>query len=487
MMEPHSFHPLDYVSVANRRKWWFIVPLVLCIAAGAALLSVWPKKYLSRATIGMQSPTLSPELLRGVSSMDPIERQRAVQQLLLSPTVLDRVIREENINPSKPAADVAAWLRDNIARNIEVPPTLGLNGRPDPTRGIDLFHLGFSDKDPARAQRIAQRVATVFVEENSKVQTARMENSADVLEQQLAASQTKLTDLENKLRMKKQNFVGRLPDQIGANVQMANGARNQFESISMQIRSTQERLSMLDSQVDQMRQGIGTGTEMTTAAMEAAKAAKKRVDDLEAELSAARALSYTDKHPEIIRLQAEVKQARADLSAAKVQPASTREEALKTDPAFQAKLQEREMARQQLRGLIAASGIAQRQIGEYQNRVEAAPVVEQELAGVQRDYDAERVRYTELTTRFNNAKVAEDMARKQGGERFSVLYPANLPDTPYEPQPLKIMALAIVAGLVLGAGAALGREFLDRSVHDSRALQNEFEVPVLGEIPRITA
>jgi uncharacterized protein involved in exopolysaccharide biosynthesis len=145
------------------------------------------------------------------------------------------------------------------------------------------------------------------------------------------------------------------------------------------------------------------------------------------------------------------------------------------------------MTRQQLRGLIAASAIAQRQIGEYQNRVEAAPVVEQELASVQRDYDAERVRYAELTTRFNNARVAEDMARKQGGERFSVLYPANLPTAPFEPQPLKIMALAIVAGLVLGAVAALGREFLDRSVHDSRALQNEFEVPVLGEIPRIPA
>lgn len=485
MMEPQSFHPLDYLSVANRRKWWFIVPLVLCIAAGAALLAVWPKKYLSRATIGMQSPTLSPELLRGVSSMDPIERQRAVQQLLLSPTVLNRVIREENINPSKPTADVAAWLRENIARNIEVPPTLGLNGRPDPTRGIDLFHLGFSDRDPARAQRIAQRVATVFVEENSKVQEKRAENSADVLEQQLAASQAKLNDLENRLRAKKQNYVGRLPDQIGANVQMANGARNQFESLSMQIRSTQERLSMLDSQVDAFRQG--TGIEMTSTALAAVQAAQKRVDDLEAELNADRALGYTDKHPDVQRLQGEIKQARAALVAAKTQPASNRDEALKTDPLYRAKVQERDMARQQLRDLQAAAAVAQRQIGEYQNRVEAAPVVEQELASVQRDYDAERVRYAELTTRFNNAKAAEDMARKQGGERFSVLYPANLPDTPYEPQPLKIMALAIVAGLVLGAGAALGREFLDRSVHDSRALQNEFEVPVLGEIPRIPA
>ena len=68
-----------------------------------------------------------------------------------------------------------------------------------------------------------------------------------------------------------------------------------------------------------------------------------------------------------------------------------------------------------------------------------------------------------------------------------MLYPADYPDKPIDPQPLKIMALAVVAGLVLGAAVALGREFLDRSVHDSRALQNEFEVPVLGEIPRIAA
>ena len=75
----------------------------LCIALGAVAVAVWPKKYLSQAAIGVQSPTLSADLLRGVSSMDPVERQRAIQQLLLSPTVLERVIREEKINRSKPA------------------------------------------------------------------------------------------------------------------------------------------------------------------------------------------------------------------------------------------------------------------------------------------------------------------------------------------------------------------------------------------------
>ena len=486
MMEQQSFHPLDYLSVANRRKWWFVLPLVTCIAIGAAVVSVWPKKFLSKAAIGMQSPTLSPELLRGVSSMDPAERQRAVQQLLLSPTVLERVIREEQINPAKPAADVALWLRDNLARNIEVPPTLGLNGRPDPTRGIDFFYIGYTDQDPVRAQRITNRVATVFVEENSKFQTTRAENSADVLEQQMSSSQAKLNELENKLRGKKQNYVGRLPEQIGANVQMVNGARSQFESISMQLRSEQDRLSLIEGQIDQMRQGVGAES-MTSASIAAAQSAQKRVDDIESQLASARALGYKDKHPDVERLQSEIKQARADLSASKQQQPTNREELLKADPMYRAKLQERDMARLHIRELQNASSSAQRQIGEYQSRVESAPVVEQELASLQRDYDSEKGRYADITTRLNNARVAEDLARKQGGERFSVLYPANLPDTPIEPQPLKIMALAVAAGLVLGAIAALGREFLDRSVHDSRALQTEFEVPVLGEIPRITA
>jgi len=43
-MDQHSFHPLDYMAVVHRRKWWFIGPLVLAIAVGAALVAVWPKK-----------------------------------------------------------------------------------------------------------------------------------------------------------------------------------------------------------------------------------------------------------------------------------------------------------------------------------------------------------------------------------------------------------------------------------------------------------
>jgi len=484
MTEPQSFHPLDYIAVVKRRKHWFVIPLLVCLAAGAATAALWPKKYLSKAAIGVLSPTLSPDLLRGVSSMDPVERQRAVEQLLLSPAVLDRVIREEKIGRSKPAADVAAALRENVSKNIEVPMPIGLNGRPDPARGIDLFYLGYTDRTPDRAQRIANRVASVFVEENSKAQTVRAENTADVLQQEVADSQARITDLENKLRTKKQNYMGRLPDQIGANVQMVNGARSQLESISTQIRAEQDHLTMVESQLDAMRQGVGVEG-MTSTTLAAAQSVQKHLDDLQARLASDRALGYTDKHPDVILAQEEIKQTRAELAASKSQQPSNREELLKTDPIYRQKVEERNVARMHLKELQAGSANAQRQIGDFQRRVEAAPAVEQELTSLNREYELEKVRYNDLNTRYQQARTAEDVMRKQGGERFSILYPANLPDKPVQPQPLKIMAIALALGLVLGAGAALGREFLDRSVHDTRALQSEFEVPVLGEIPRI--
>src|SRR5687767_6213305 len=129
-MEERRFHPLDYLSVLQRRKFWFIVPLVLCVLVGGALALFLPREYKSQAEIGIADPTLSPELLRGVQSFDAKERQRAVSQQLLSRTVLERVVREEQLSPDKPVEDTAASLRARVEDNIVVPNPIGRSGAP---------------------------------------------------------------------------------------------------------------------------------------------------------------------------------------------------------------------------------------------------------------------------------------------------------------------------------------------------------------------
>jgi polysaccharide chain length determinant protein (PEP-CTERM system associated) len=483
MIEERTVHPLDYLSVLRRRQWWLIVPFVACVVIGALLALFLPRTYLSQAQIGVAAPTLSPQLLRGVSSLDKEERQRAISQQLLSPAVLQRVVREEKIKPAQPVEEVAAWLRGNVERNISVPRPIG---RADSgSKGLDSFILGYTDSDPQRAQRITNRLAYVFVEENSKRQTERAENTSEVLGQQLRNSQDRLSKLEDELRQKKEAYMGRLPDQVNANVQMVNGLRSQLESISNQLRGEQDRLSLIESRLDAMREGTGT-VAMTSAATSTIQGAQARVLALQKQLAQARSV-YTNKHPEIQRLETELAAAREDLVAQRKRSPDDRDELLQADPAFRQLLQERDASRLRVRDLERASTQARSQITVYQARVDAAPMVEQELASLQRQYELEKVRFSDLTKQYNSAQMAEDLTRKQGGERFSVLYPASLPDTPISPQPLKIMGLALAAGLVLGGVLAIGREFIDRSVHDVRALQSEFEVPVLGEIPHITA
>ena len=63
-----------------------------------------------------------------------------------------------------------------------------------------------------------------------------------------------------------------------------------------------------------------------------------------------------------------------------------------------------------------------------------------------------------------------------------MLSPATWPREPFKPNVLRILLMAMVAGVFLGGVSAVGREFLDRSVHDARTLQHEYDLPVLGEI-----
>ena len=480
MEERSSFHPLDYVAVLRRRKWWLIVPIVLAVIVGAIVLALSPRQYKSQAEIGIAAPTLSQELLKGVGSLDTRERQRAISQQLLSRAVLERVVREERLSPDRPVEDSAAALRANVEQNIEVPNPIGRGSK----EGLDSFRLGYVDSSPDRAQRIANRLATVFVEENSKTTTQRAENTSEVLGQQLRDSQEKLNRIAEQLRAKKEAYMGRLPDQTNANVSMLNGLRSQFESISNSLRAETERLSQVEASLQTMRQGTGDGA-ITAVGAAVIMSGQSRLNALQQQLTQARALGYTDIHPEVIRLKGEMAEAQKELSAAREEKPANRDELLNADPAYRAKLEEANRLRVRINQLRTAEGQARAQIASYQSKVDAAPMVEQELSPLTQEYELERTRYTELASRHQNALSNEDITRKQGGERFVVLMPAFLPTRPSSPDFVKGMVMALGLGFALGAAAVVGREFLDRSVHDAKALQSEFEVPVLGEIPKI--
>ncbi len=479
MEDTPRVHALDYLNVFLRRKWWLIVPILLSIVVGLVLVRVLPKEYRSTATLAVAAPLVSPNFVYQTVQLDNQERLRALSQQMLSAPILSRVIDEEKLG-SATDERLISRLRSSIA--IGVPDPVAQVSEP---RRLDAFLVSYGDPDPARAQAVTNRLVTVFVDENSRRRAANAEGTAAFISMQLNVTGERLSQLESRLRASKESYMGQLPEQTQANLSTLSGMRQQLEGNATALRGEQDRLSMIERQIEGMRQGSADVVFMPGANGTAqAQTAESRVVLAQRELATARAI-YTDKHPEVQRLEEELRSARDDADAERSRPESDRMARLNVDPAFRQLNADREMGRLRIRDLQRLEDDLRRQIGVYQARVEAAPRVEQQLAGVQRDFDLERTQYADLSSKLRAATIAESVERNRSGEQFTVLYAGGRPAVPTKPVPLRVMLISVVAGLCLGAGATLGREYLDRSVHDVRDLKDEFQLPVLGEISRI--
>jgi polysaccharide biosynthesis transport protein len=478
-MEDTRVHALDYLKVFQRRRWWLVGPILASIIVGALLVQLLPKEYRSSATLAVAAPIVSPNLVNQSSPLDNQERLRALSQQLVSEAMLSRVVREEGTGDGTGERQIAQ-LRRAIA--ISVPEPMASTNEP---RRLDTFVVSYSNSDPARAQRINNRLVNVFVDESSKTRVSRAEDTSAFISTRLQMSQSHLGQLEAQVRSAKEAHMGQLPEQTPANLSTLAGLRQQIEANATALRGEQDRLSVIERQLDEMQQGsraltiVPQGREPLQA-----QSPDTRVLMAERELAAARAV-YTDKHPEVQRLEDELKTARADAAAERQRPAADRLAQLQLDPAFRQLTADREMARLRVRDLQRGESELRKEIALYQSRVEAAPRVEQQLAGVQRDYDLEKQQYSQLSEKLHTAAMAESVERDRGGEEFTVLYPASYPSEPIKPIPWRVMIISMMVGLCLGGGATFAREYLDRSVHDVRDLRDEFNLPVLGEVGRI--
>jgi succinoglycan biosynthesis transport protein ExoP len=480
-MEETHVHALDYLSVLRRRKWWLVAPIVASIGVGAALVRYLPKQYKSSATLAVVAAGVTPNMVGPSVPFDNEERLRAVSQQLLSSAVLTRVAREDGLS-TRPDEALIGRLRSSVT--ISVPDPVATTNEP---RRLDTFIVSYTDEDPARAQRVANGLAAAFVDENSRTREQRAEHTASFIGTQLSASQARLAELESRLRQAKESHIGLLPEQTQTNLQALAGLRLQMDANATALRGEQDRLSLIEQQLDAMAKGGPdpvTVPRPGTPAGEVALGPEARVIALEHELAAAR-LSYTERHPEVVQLQAELATARKDAAAEHLRPASDRLAQVQIEPAYRQLANDREVSRLRIRELEHGAADARRQIAVYQSRVESAPMVEAELASVQREYDLEKQQYADLSAKLRAADIAENVERNRTGEQFSVLYTAAYPTEPSKPIPLRVMLLAIACGMCLGGALMLGREYLDRSVHDVRELRDELDLSVLGEVNRI--
>ena len=460
----------DPLAVARRRLWSLALPLVAGAVVGVLLVVLLPREYVAAATIVVTTPSVSADLAK--SQSDPSERARAISQELLSLPVIAQVAKEEGLLTGTGDEDVIAGIR---ARTTVSLPLKALVSRSDP----DTFVVSYAGPTADEAQRVTNRLLKVFIERDGSNRRTRAKDTAAFLGEQLRDSERRMDEVEARLRRLKESNTGLLPDQALANLQAMSDIRQRSDNNAEALRDERDRLAAVEQQLEAARREVAADTRTPGEI-----AADERVGKLEQELAQAQR-SYTAKHPEIQRLEAQLATARIDQAQAKASAATAGRTPQKADQTVAQLTGDRDRLRARIRELQAIEGRLPQELATYQSRVNQAPIVEQQLAPLEQAYELEKAQHQRLAERFQAAVISENLETRRAGSQFAVLYPASKPATPTRPNVPRVFAFSVIAGAVLGGALALTREYLDKTVHDARTLQHEFDQVVLAEVPHL--
>lgn len=145
-------------------------------------------------------------------------------------------------------------------------------------------------------------------------------------------------------------------------------------------------------------------------------------------------------------------------------------------------LQLYQIARNYLQSRESQIASLNRSLGEFGTELATVPARETEFARLARQGKLLEEMYTLLQTRLKEAEIKE--AAQPNNAR--VIDTALVPTEPVAPRPALNLALALILGLVVGAGVALARKGLDTKVRTAADVETSTAgMPMLGVIPRI--
>jgi polysaccharide chain length determinant protein (PEP-CTERM system associated) len=481
-----KYTPEDILRILWRHKWLVIVPFVISTTAAIVVARRLPSIYRSETLIQVVPQRIPESYVRSTVTTRIEDRLGGIQQMILSRSRLERIINDFGLYPEERKAlvmeDIVVRMRDRDV-NVRV------------ERG-DAFRVSYIARDPRTAQKVAERLGSLFIDENLRDREALAEQTSQFLEGQLEDARRRLLDHEKRLEEYRRSHTGELPTQQPANLQAIQNAQMQLQSLTEGMNRDRERRLLLERQLADIEASDSVPLPAPSA-NDAAAANASSADQLDAAIALRRTLLVRLKpdHPDIVALDRRIKGLEQKVEAerasrkspdASAPRAATAAEILKENrirdlksnlQAVDRDLAIKQNSEQQLQGLIAS----------YQAKVNAAPKRESELTELTRDYQTIQNIYTSLLEKREASKLAANVERQQIGEQFKILDPARVPERPFSPNRLLIMAVGSAFGLGLGLAVIVLLELRDSTFKTEEDIHRVLQLPVLALVPMMAS
>lgn len=521
----YSIHDLTGLI---RRRTSLVVITFLALTLGSVIVAYsLDNLYRSAATIVIEQPEVSDRFLPGTNI--EIDREQRILR------IYDEIMTRDNLAQIVSDHDLYTELRNNgapesvvyeLRRNVELE---FLQAQDDPrirfAGDVTGFVLSYYHSDNVKARDVTRDIVDLFQLGNRQRRqvaydetTAALSREADNLRDQVAHSEAELAEFKAK-------HPGALPEDRDYNRQIIERKARDLDGLDREIRSLQERKTLLQSQLAQ--------TDMWVTAVgpdgQPLPASNERLQTLQGEyLQMLGNKSVT--HPDVQRARREIEALsggvaspafrQAVVSTLQLQRVELVEARIEYGPNYP-DVQNLERAVAALEKQVAAMPIVmeempaptnpvyinvqlqldgvnteiaalrqdrfglQSEIMDIEAKVQVAPEVEREWLELTRDLGLARNQYEDIRTRQMSVQRAGVLEEEELSERYVVTRRPSLTYTPAFPNRSLFIIVGLFLGITFSIGAAIIAEALDGTIRSTRDIRIIMDMPPIAAIPAI--
>ena len=196
MINPAKNFTLDeYLEILRRRMWYVIIPFAL-VMTGASIYAIAAPRQYKASTLVLISPQKVPaNFVQTTVTSQVEERLQTIAQEVMSRTSLEKIITEIRLYEKESKRLSKEEIIELMRKNIKVElPKKGEKG---------FFSISFIGNDPNTATTVANRLSSLFIEENLKIREQQAAGTTEFMVNELAEAKAKLDQMEVSIKQKR--------------------------------------------------------------------------------------------------------------------------------------------------------------------------------------------------------------------------------------------------------------------------------------------
>lgn len=442
--------------VINEWRWLILSTLAAGITIAVVVTLLTTPIFKSTATLEINPPSV--EVIEQSSTAPTAQYDRAYLAtqfgLLESRSLAERVAQDLNL------ASNEAFVPQEADRSIREKMAIGKLMENFEVEELDesrLIRIGYFDEDAQLSARIVNGFGEAFISTSLERRYQASAYARDFLEKQIVKTRQDLENSEQRLITYAQQegiISGQTEDSVADSASLQ---RTALESLNQELAKTQaERIA-----AEQRFRQAGR-TPFSQAQQESTASLRNQRAILAAEYEDKLRLFKPD-YPEMVQLKARIDSLDEAIGSLSGTARQARSGSLEED----------------YRAALASEN-------ELRNRVNALKSEVLNLRGssvqyniLQREVDTNRSLYDALLQRYKEVGVTGGV----GNSQVSIVDRADIPSNPAWPDLFLNLAIGILAGMMLGMGAALSLEFISDTVKSPEDVRNRLGLAFLGGIP----